>query len=112
MDEAIEASEPEPEHEDTMPPPEEYNEGNKHPLSQFGAQQLIEMMDHMTGLKKSFDLLVKAFENYKGEAVAGHGYENENNEDVGHGYKNNNINENHDPDVNEIPEEGEESNGK
>ena len=118
MDEAIEVSEPEPgpepepeennENEDPMPVHEEENDGgNQHPLSQFSAQQLIEMMDHMTGLKKSFDLLVTAFENYRGEAVAVDSVqvnEDENNEDEN--------NENYDPEVIELPEEGEESNGK
>ena len=43
-------------------------EESSHPLDNFSTQQITEMMEHMTSLKNSFDLLIKAFNDFKGGA--------------------------------------------
>merc|ERR1711936_1001195 len=88
VDEVVEQEEPGEidigeEEEITIGEPEEEIEANNeetpvsdfkgHPLDNFSTEQITDMMNHMTSLKNSFDLLISAFNDFKDGSPASDG---------------------------------------
>merc|ERR1711936_1161137 len=88
VDEVVEENEPGEidigeEEEITIGEPEEEIEANNeetpvsdfkgHPLDNFSTEQITDMMNHMTSLKNSFDLLISAFNDFKDGSPASDG---------------------------------------